>query len=316
MIDQDDHAMRFSVREADVGRIDKVLAARFPGVGRRAISELFRRGAVRLNGRRARKGAYAEAGAEIELAEVPRDARSVVPEAMADIDLHVLYQDDALVALNKPGAMASHPLRPDERDTLANALLARFPECAHAGADAREAGLAHRLDPGTSGVIIAARNRDAWQSLRRAFGSGQAVKLYWALVAGTGALADRCDLPLINRGKRAVVARDGDDAALAAWTRWRPVARHTGYTLMGCITRTGRRHQVRVHLAEFGLPIVGDKLYGGPPAPLGGHFLHARSVTLPHPITGKRLHIRAPLPANRQGFLDALDSGLGPTLAP
>lgn len=302
------------VTAGQAGRADKILARRFPDVGRRVLAELFRRGAVRVDGRRVKKGTPVAAGRMILVAEVPCSARKSPPVAQPELALTVLYEDEDLLALNKPGTMASHPLRSGERDTLGNALIARYPECAAASLDAREAGLVHRLDIGTSGVIVAARNRAAWTEVRRAFGAGSVRKLYLALVdsaAGgdpdTAIPATTCALPIVNRGRRSAVDLLHCHDALPAWTRWRTAARYARHTLLACIARTGRRHQIRVHLAHAGLPIVGDALYDGPRAPLAlaGHFLHAHTISLPHP-NGTTLLLEAPLPPERRGFLDAL----------
>ncbi|MEM9492121.1 MAG: pseudouridine synthase, partial [Myxococcota bacterium] len=139
-------------------------------------------------------------------------------------------------------------------------------------------------------------------------GRGQASKVYWALVARTGVAAGRCALALAGRGRKMVVASLYDDGAQPADTRWRPAGRYRDHTLLACITRTGRRHQIRVHLAQADMPIVGDVQYDGPEPPraMVGHFLHARSIVLPHPGTGQLLRVAAPLPAERQAVLDSL----------
>lgn len=307
-------AIRF--RNARAGRADKAVAAHFAGASRKHVAALFDRGAVRVGGRVARKGDIVAAGAELEVAAAPADAADLRPVPEPARALDVLHEDAALVVVNKPADMPSHPLQPGERGTLANALVAHYPECAGVGSDPREAGLAHRLDAGTTGVLVAARDAATWTHLRRAFGAGTVHKVYWALVAG--ALADgACDAPLVHRGKRMVTVAPGTPGALPAATRWRVVERFPGHfqahpgplTLVACETSTGRMHQVRVHLAHAGAPIVGDILYGGPAmqAALGvdlpGHFLHARTLSLPRPWA---LDIEAPLDAARENALTAL----------
>lgn len=317
---------RFAAPRA--GRADRIVAACFAGASRKQVAALFDRGAVRIHGRAARKGDLVAAGADIEVRGAPAGVEDLRPVAQPDLDPAVIHEDPALVAMNKPAGMPSHPLRPGERGTLANALVARYPECAGAGRDPREAGLAHRLDAGTTGVIMAARDSDTWARLRQAFGQGQVHKLYWALVAPAhgGPMTDgACDAPLIHRGKRMVVAGPDVPGALPASTRWRVIEcfdgrlgegreHHPGrhLALVACEARTGRMHQVRVHLAHAGAPIVGDELYGGPPmaqalgTPLPGHFLHARALSLSHPHTGRPLHLEAPLPAQHQAALATL----------
>jgi 23S rRNA pseudouridine1911/1915/1917 synthase len=310
---------RFHVAQGEAGRADKIVAARFPGVGRRRLAELFARGAVRVNGRVARKGDKIAAGAEIALSETPE--ADFAPAPGPDIELDLLHVDDDLVVANKPAGMPSHPLRAHEYRTLASALVARFPDCAeasaNAGADAddagshrREAGLVHRLDTGTSGAIMAARHFRAWRAMRAAFGRGEVEKRYLALVQSADIADGECAAPLVHRGNRMIVAdQDAPDTALPAITRWRVIARLDGFALLECTTRTGRMHQVRVHLAHAGAPIVGDALYGGPVPPAAmepGHFLHASALGFSHPMTGAPMRIAAPLPRDRQAVLDAL----------
>src|SRR5262249_3221356 len=166
------------------GRADRTVAARLPGRSRHAIARAFAEGRVRVNGRPARKGQTVAPGDLVEVGDVPgRD--ELVPAPQPELPLAVIYADEARVALDKPPGMASQPLVAGELGTLANALLARFPECAAAGADPREAGLAHRLDAGTSGVLLAARRRAVWDTLRAEFRGGRVLKTYLALVAGT-----------------------------------------------------------------------------------------------------------------------------------
>jgi 23S rRNA pseudouridine1911/1915/1917 synthase len=219
--------------------------------------------------------------------------------------LALLYVDEAIVAMVKPPGMPTHPLRPGERGTLANALVARHPECAEVSDDPREGGVAHRLDRDTSGVVLAARSRVAWTSLRRAFADGAVAKEYLALVAGQPAAHGRIDAPIVHVGKRARVARSRDLDAQPAATAYEVLAHGHDLSLLRATTSSGRMHQVRVHLMHLGHPIVGDALYGGPPPAPGthGHFLHASAITFPHPTTGKRLSLEAPLPPDRAAAL-------------
>jgi 23S rRNA pseudouridine1911/1915/1917 synthase len=293
------------------GRVDKLVAAHAGGASRRRVAALFAAGHVRVDGRVAQKGQIVAAGAMIEVAAPPASDADLRPVPEPGLVLPVLYEDAALVVVAKPAGMPSHPLRPGETGTAANALVARHPGCAGAGDDAREAGLVHRLDTDTSGVLAAALTPAAWSSVRAAFARGAVHKRYLALVHGapTGA---GCDLPLVHRGKRMVAGVHGDPAALLAETRWRVLEQIGPFHLLECTAHTGRMHQVRVHLALAGAPIVGDATYGTPALPvpdalpLRGHFLHAVSISLPHPVTGAMLTVEAPLPADRQDTLAQL----------
>jgi 23S rRNA pseudouridine1911/1915/1917 synthase len=299
-------AVSFIVGADEAGRLDRVLVARFPGVGRRRWAALFADGAVAVDGARARKGARVAAGAVVTLREAPAVGDALAPVPQPELALDVLHADAQLVAVCKPAGTPSHPLRAGETGTVANALVARFPECALAGRDPREAGLVHRLDRGTSGVLLAARDAEAWQAVRRAFAAGMVDKHYLALVAG--AVRDgACDEPLRSAGRRAVVARPGE-RALPASTSWRAIGHGAGVTLLAVEATTGRMHQVRAHLAACGAPLVGDPLYGGPTEAAGIDlalpFLHAARLIVPR--GGERLDIRAPLPPDRAELLARL----------
>lgn len=263
---------------------------------------------MRVDGARAAKGARVHGGALVSVEREPprEDELRPLPDAGAPLD--VLLVDEAIVALAKPAGMATHPLRAGEHGTLANALVARFPECALVADDAREGGVAHRLDTETSGVVLAARTRAAWQSLRRAFSDGAVAKEYLALVAGAPPERATVAAALVHAGKRVRVARDSDLDRLAARTEVETLARGAGVALVRARSSSGRMHQIRVHLSHLGHPLVGDALYGGPPPAAGtrGHFLHAAAVTFPHPATGTPTRIEAPLPPDRAAVLVAV----------
>ena len=223
------------------------------------------------------------------MAEPPARDEDKRPLPDPDTPLVELYADDALVAVDKPAGLATHPLRAGERGTLANALVARHPECALVADDPREGGFAHRLDTETSGVLLAARTRAAWQSLRRAFGDGAVAKEYLALVAGDPPPSGTIEVPLVHAGRRVRVAGDRDLDRLAARTDFETLARGDGVALVRARSSSGRMHQIRVHLAHRGHPLVGDALYGGPPPAAGtrGHFLHAAAIDLPASVDGR-----------------------------
>lgn len=293
--------MTITVDVAD--RVDKALARHFPQAGRRQLAKLFDDGCVRVRGKRARKGDRVAPGDRIELTREPvtGDARRPLPDPSVVLD--VIVERPELIAIAKPAGLPSQPLRAGELGTAANGLAARFPECAALGDDPRDGGLVHRLDIGTSGVLVAARTPDAYRALRDAFGAGLVDKQYLAITDGQP-VSRSCDAPLAQRGKRAAV--DHTDG-LAAYTAFTVVARAPAHTLVRCDAQTGRMHQVRAHLAHVGAPITGDERYGG--APLAGHpgfFLHAERLVLP---LADRLTIEAPVPARFAAALAAC--GLG-----
>jgi RluA family pseudouridine synthase len=288
----------FTATEADAGRIDTALARRYPGAGRKRLAELFARGAIRVDGKRAKKGDRVAAGARVELAEDPLQDRHAVADPEAAARLVVLWRGTDALAVAKPAGMPSQPLRAGERGTAANGIVHLAPTAADASDDPRDGGLVHRLDIGTSGVLVAATTQAAWSRLRAAFAAGAVTKRYLAL---TQALprAPRCDAALTQRGDHVVV----DEAdGLPASTEFAPLAAAGGFHLLACTTRTGRMHQVRAHLAHAGAPIAGDTRYGGAAvAGLDSFFLHAWRIT----IAGE-LDVTAPLPADRAALLATL----------
>lgn len=281
--------MKLTIDAAD--RVDKALARFYPAAGRKQLAQLFVEGAVRVNGKRASKGDRVVAGDVVELAREPVSGTALRPAPDPDVPLVILAERSELVAIAKPAGVPSQPLRAGELGTMANAIAFRFPECVAIGDDPRDGGLVHRLDIGTSGVLVAARTQDAYHALRAAFGAGMVVKHYLAITDGRP-VARECEAPLAQRGKRVVV-----DAAegLPAYTEIAIEQASPEHALVRCIARTGRMHQVRAHLAHVGAPITGDTLYGG--AALAGHdgfFLHAQRIVLPH--GHEQLVIDAPLP--------------------
>jgi 23S rRNA pseudouridine1911/1915/1917 synthase len=303
--------LRFTVGVAeDRARLDKFVAAR-TGCSRLEAQRLIAAGHVRVDGKRGKKGTPLQTGAVVELTEAPPTDEDKRPQPDPAAPLNILYLDDAVIALAKPPGAPTHPLRPGERGTLANALVARFPECAAISDDPREGGVAHRLDIDTSGVVLAARTRPDWLALRRAFQAGEVDKEYWALVMGDPPPAGEIDVPLAHAGDpRMVKPIDewSNQSARPARTRFEVMARGPGRALVRARSMTGQMHQIRAHLAHLGHPLYGDALYGGPPAPAGapGHFLHAARIAFPHPRSGATTVVHAPLPPERAKILAQL----------
>jgi len=275
------------------------------GLSRAKVKKLFEEGAVRVDGRPARKGDLLRAGQRVEVAEGAADeGPALVPEPGAP--LRVLHEDAGLVFCDKPSGRPSHPLQPGETGTLANALVARYPECAAVSDDPREGGLCHRLDTGTSGVLLAARTRAAWEAMRAAFSGDGADKRYWAVVTGPLADEGEIDLPLRHHKDRVEPAVDGAGARPAR-SDFRVLARSGDAALVEVRIHTGVLHQVRAHLAAVGAPVVGDAAYGGRAMPsLGRLFLHARSLEVVHPSSRRKLRVESPLPPELEAALGAL----------
>lgn len=301
--------LEFTVSEQDTGqRLDRFLRQHLWGVSRGSVLRLIQRRLVLVDGQSQAKGHLLRLGQTVVVAAA---ARSEHPQPQPDLPLEVIQELPDLVVINKPPSMACHPLVPGETDTVANALVARYPECLAASANPREGGLAHRLDWSTSGVLLAARNPQAYGKLRGLFSSHQVVKDYLALVQGQVqtervTVDDALQTMPGDRRRMQVVQTFDRGHGLAAETQFSPVETLSAFCLVRAHCRTGRRHQVRVHLAHAGHPLVGDTLYGGPAlAGVQGPFLHAEQVVLP----GVSTPFRAPLPAQRGALLQTLRQG-------
>jgi 23S rRNA pseudouridine1911/1915/1917 synthase len=295
-------------------RLDVFLCRRNLVESVHAARRVLATGCVRVDGHPGKKGARLTEGQSVEL--MGPALSKVIPVPAAGIELPVLYVDEHLVAVNKPAGMPSHPLRADEGASAAGALLARFPECAQASPDSREGGLVHRLDRGTTGVLIAARNKMVWTELRAAMAADDCEKTYRAEVTGrfpTIAPGERdfvspgskpntlvVAVPIGRVGRRgARVKLGGGRQPLPALTEVALLEQRADTALVEARLHKGRTHQVRAHLSYLGIPVVGDSTYGQPDtdseAPALLH-LHAASIVFRHPKTGEMVRIEAPMP--------------------
>lgn len=297
----------------DGARLDRFLAAALPGATRGEVRRLIEAGAVRVGERRRpRKGEVVRAGDEV-VVEGYVAPGAWAPRPDPSLELAVLHEDPELIVVDKPAGVACHPLRPDELGTVASAMVARFSELAGVGDQPREAGLVHRLDTTTSGALVFARTRRAFDDLvaqMRGQGGGVCVKVYDALVEGDAAALGTIDFPLVSRGHRTMALTGGvlELGAQEAVTEVTAVRRLGGFTLVEARIEAGRRHQIRAHLAAAGHPIAGDARYGASIAvDLGRPFLHARRVRVRHPATGAPLTVEAPLPRDLAELLTRLE---------
>jgi 23S rRNA pseudouridine1911/1915/1917 synthase len=296
------------VRDGESIRLDQFLVHCWPGCSRRLARLAIGAGAVLVNGRPGQKGQMLRPGDVVRADRTPLHA---APAAQPELAVPVLYADAALVAVDKPAGMPTLALRADERDTIVNYLLGRYPELAAVGASAFEAGLAHRLDTPTSGVLVAGRTDTAWRRLRALFRDRRVDKLYLAAVAGTVRESGVVAAPIAHRPGRPremSVCQDPASAralrARAALTRYRPLQHLTGATLLAVNIPTGVRHQIRVHLASIGHPVLGDTLYGDSATAAAPRLLlHAARLAFPHPIDGRRIVVRSSVPAGFQAAL-------------
>lgn len=289
--------------EARGQRVDLFVGERL-SLSRNRLKALFEAEAVRVDGRKVKKGASLAVGQTVlvELQDAPSGA-----VADAGVSLVILFEDEALLAIDKPAGVPTQPIEPGETGTIANALVAKQPDLAQVGDDPREAGLCHRLDVETSGVLLAAKTKAAWKAMRAAFSEpGGVDKRYLALVRGPLADEGEIELPLVHAGDHVRPALEGEEARPAR-SSFRVLARKGVVSLVEVRLFTGVLHQVRAHLAAVGAPIVGDTRYGGRTVEgLSRFFLHAASLEFEHPVSRRVVRVESPLPAELKAVADAL----------
>jgi 23S rRNA pseudouridine1911/1915/1917 synthase len=292
-------------------RLDKFLADRVPGLSRSAVQRLIDAGQITVNGEPTR-GSYKAKRGDLIVAFVPtEEANELLPEA---IPLSIMYEDNALLVVDKPAGMVVHPAPGHPGGTLVNALLAHCPELAGSG-DERP-GIVHRLDRDTSGLILVAKSERVRRALQRQFQERQVHKAYLALVDGHLQPAwGRIEAPIgrdpHHRQQMAVLP--GGREAVTEYHVLERFAHQMGpaageYCLLQAEPQTGRTHQIRVHLASIGHPVVGDTVYGRrkKQLPVQRQFLHALRLVFKHPVTGQRLEFEAQLPHDLSAVLKLL----------
>jgi 23S rRNA pseudouridine1911/1915/1917 synthase len=326
--------------EAAGQRLDLFLAAHLEGVSRSRVQLLMDQGDVLVNGEREKSSMKLRGGEQIIVSGEPRPAP--LKATAEDIPLDVVFEDADLAVVNKPAGMMVHAGSGQNEDarskgTLVNALLYRFKKLSSTGGDLRP-GIVHRLDKDTSGLIVVAKNDRAHAALGEMFSSRQIKKTYLALVQGTverdrGTINAGVARDPVRRTRMTTQPQDNARSAVSHYEVVRRLANRFGkFTLVRVRIETGRTHQIRVHMASIGHPVVGDTLYGGAGQltdqvaaqaaqskaarrkadperlRLGRNFLHAAKLEFPHPKTGKLLQMEAPLPKELDSFLHRLEA--------
>jgi 23S rRNA pseudouridine1911/1915/1917 synthase len=326
--------------EAAGQRLDQFIAAHLEGVSRSRVQMLMDQGDVLVNGELEKASMKLRGRERIAITGEPHP--TPLKATAEDIPLDVVFEDADLAVVNKPAGMMVHAGSGQNEDarskgTLVNALLYRFKKLSSTGGDLRP-GIVHRLDKDTSGLIVVAKNDRAHAALGEMFSSRQIKKTYVALVQGTverarGTINASVGRDPVRRTRMTTQPQDNARSAVTHYEVVRRLANRFGkFTLVRVRIETGRTHQIRVHMASIGHPVVGDTLYGGAGQltdqvaaqaaqskaarrkadperlRLGRNFLHAAKLEFPHPKTGKLLQLEAPLPVELESFLTGLEA--------
>ncbi len=303
-------------------RVDAYLSSRYQDYSRSVIQKVIDAGAVLINGVPT-KASYKVRVGDVITAWLPELAEAV--HAPEDIPIEIVHEDDAFVVVNKPAGLVTHPAKGNWSGTLVNALQFHFDRLSTVGGENRP-GIVHRLDRDTSGLLIVAKDDRAHAALAKQFEARSIRKEYLAIVSGVPSRDSDYIERLIgphptHREKMAI--RLAEDGGKEAVTFYEVVERFDGYALVRCHPKTGRTHQIRVHLTHIGHPLVADKLYAGRDrltvADLSGaeaqdadrpllerHALDAHALHLVHPLTGAPIHLSAPLPPDMAATVEAL----------
>ena len=293
-------------------RLDHYLVQAGTDYCRSEITRLIRSGAVLLNKERVKPGRRLRPGDRIIL----RPPAPILPRPRPrEIDFTILYEDQALLVIDKPAGLVVHPAAGHDHDTLVNGLVYRYGDLP--GNDPLRPGIVHRLDRDTSGVLVVAKTRSALTRLSAGFKNREVDKTYHAIVLrgprqATGRLVAPIGRHPVKRQKMAIRETGGRYAA----TRWQVLASWPGFSLVQITIETGRTHQIRVHMASMGAPVAGDELYGGRIGEIGGvavrrQLLHASTLSLNHPETGQIMTWTAPLPPDMEQVLARLGKPAG-----
>jgi 23S rRNA pseudouridine1911/1915/1917 synthase len=313
-------ALEFTIDSTAVGqRLDRYLVQALQAMSRTAVQQLIADGAVLVNGKAGKAGYMLRAGDVIRMLTAGISADRRPSQALPlSLPLDIIYEDDDLLVVNKPAGLVVHPAPGHRDDTLVNALLAYLPDLRTADneADAAQpmparAGIVHRLDKDTSGLLIVAKSARAQQKLVEDMKQRKIVKRYLALVEGAVSLEQgSIDAPIGRDPRRRQQMAITAIGSREARTSFRVLQRFAHHTLLLLQLETGRTHQIRVHLKAIGHPVIGDPVYGSARGsasrrvPLKRQFLHAYQLRFQHPITGEMLELEAPLPDDLQAVLD------------
>lgn len=288
-------------------RLDSYISDNMDKISRSFAQKLIENQQVTINGKNEKASYKVCAGDNIQV-DVP-EAQGTKLKAQ-DIPVDVVYEDKDIIVVNKPKGMVVHPANGNPDGTLVNAILAMCKDSLSGIGGEIRPGIVHRLDKDTSGLLIIAKNNEAHVKMSKQIQDRLVTKKYIALIRGVVKDDEATiDMPIarskVDRKKMAV-DKDGKQAV----THFKVIKRYRGYTLLEIKIDTGRTHQIRVHMAKIGYPVVGDMVYSNGKNEFGveGQMLHAKSLEFSHPITGKKMHLEAQLPEYFKKVLEELDN--------
>lgn len=289
-------------------RIDKALSMMDSNLSRMTVQRLINDGKILVNNKSVKVSYKTKVGDEITIEEEEPQKIDIVAQ---DIPIDILYEDKDIIVVNKPKGMVVHPANGNPDGTVVNAIMNLCGDSLSGIGGKIRPGIIHRLDKDTSGVLIVAKNDNAHVNISNQIKNRETKKYYIALVRGVIKENEATINMPIGRSKKdrkkMAVTKDGKEAI----THFRVIKRYDNYTLLEIKIDTGRTHQIRVHLAEIGHPVVGDYIYSNGKNPFGveGQMLHAKQIEFKHPSTGKQMKIEAPVPDYFNEIIEKLNQG-------
>lgn len=291
-------------------RLDVYITDKYKDLSRTMVQKLIEEGSIKVNGNIKKLSYKVQLNDEISICIPKAKETDLKPQ---EIPIEVVYEDDDIIVVNKPKGLVVHPANGNPDGTLVNAIMAMCKESLSGIGGELRPGIVHRLDKDTSGLLIVAKNDKAHINMSEQIKNRQVTKKYIALVRGVIQEDDATiDMPIgrsTKDRKKMAVTKNGKQAV----THFKVLKRYPQYTLLEVKIDTGRTHQIRVHMAEIGHPVVGDMVYSNGKNDFGiqGQMLHAKSLDFKHPITGKQMHLEAELPQYFKSILEGEEIGRG-----
>ena len=299
--------MEIKVENSENVRLDAYVASKQSDLSRSNIQKLIESGDILVNNSIKKMSYKVQEGDVIHINVPEAREANIKPE---NIPIDIIYQDNDIIVVNKPKGLVVHPADGNPDGTLVNAIMAICKDGLSGIGGELRPGIVHRLDKDTSGLLIVAKNDKAHRLMSEQIKNREVRKIYIALVKGVVSENEATiDMPIgrsTKDRKKMAVRKDGKEAV----THFKVLKRYPNYTLLEVKIDTGRTHQIRVHMAEIGHPVVGDMVYSSGKNEFGveGQMLHAKSLDFKHPITGEQMHLEAPLPKYFEDVLDKLSS--------